>query len=58
MAKALQAGACALAMPDAMKIGGVTGWLRAAALERGSGVRVPRLEDNVPISWVSIESPI
>jgi len=32
MFKALSAGACRLAMPDAMKIGGVTGWLRASAL--------------------------
>lgn len=38
MAKALQAGACDLAMPDAMKIGGVTGWLRAAALAQSHGV--------------------
>jgi len=38
MAKALQAGACDLAMPDAMKIGGVTGWLRAAALAQTHGV--------------------
>lgn len=32
MARSLAAGACDLAMPDAMKIGGVSGWLRAAAL--------------------------
>ncbi len=32
MAASLAAGACDLGMPDAMKIGGVTGWLRAAAL--------------------------
>ena len=38
MAKALAAGACDLAMPDAMKIGGVTGWLRAAALAQVHGV--------------------
>ena len=38
MAKALDAGACDLAMPDAMKIGGVTGWLRAAALAQVRGV--------------------
>jgi mandelate racemase len=29
MQKAIAAGACDLAMPDVMKIGGVTGWLRA-----------------------------
>lgn len=38
MFKALQAGACRLAMPDAMKIGGVTGWLRASALAQQFGV--------------------
>ncbi|MBS0449371.1 MAG: mandelate racemase [Proteobacteria bacterium] len=32
MQRALEAGACDLAMPDIMKIGGVTGWLKAAAL--------------------------
>jgi mandelate racemase len=32
MAEALAAGACDLAMPDLNRIGGVTGWLRAAAL--------------------------
>jgi mandelate racemase len=29
MANAIAAGACDLAMPDLMKIGGVTGWIRA-----------------------------
>lgn len=38
MLRALQAGACDLAMPDAMKIGGVTGWLRAAALAQAHGL--------------------
>lgn len=38
MQRALDAGACDLAMPDAMKIGGVTGWLRAAALAQVHGV--------------------
>ena len=32
MFKAVQARACDLAMPDLMKIGGVTGWQRASAL--------------------------
>jgi len=32
MATALASKACDLAMPDAIRIGGVTGWLRAAAL--------------------------
>jgi mandelate racemase len=38
MAKSLAAGACDLGMPDAMKIGGVTGWLRAAALAQTAGL--------------------
>lgn len=37
MAKALDCGATDLAMPDAMKIGGVTGWLRAGALAQARG---------------------
>lgn len=37
---ALDAGASDLVMPDVMKIGGVTGWLRAAALAHAKGVRV------------------
>jgi mandelate racemase len=37
---ALEAGASDYVMPDAMKIGGVTGWLRAAALAEVAGVRV------------------
>jgi mandelate racemase len=32
VAKSLEARACDYGMPDAMKIGGVTGWLRTAAL--------------------------
>lgn len=32
MRRALEAGAVDLCMPDAMKIGGVTGWMRAAAM--------------------------
>lgn len=38
MARSLEAGASDLAMPDAMKIGGVTGWLRAAALAEAAGM--------------------
>ena len=38
MAKSLEAGACDYGMPDAMKIGGVTGWLRTAALAESSGL--------------------
>ena len=39
MHKALMAGAVDLCMPDAMKIGGVTGWMRAAAM--AAAHRVP-----------------
>ena len=38
MATFLQQGSCDYAMPDAMKIGGVTGWLRAAALAEAAGI--------------------
>jgi mandelate racemase len=38
MQRAIAAGACDLAMPDAMKIGGVTGWLRASALAQAAGI--------------------
>lgn len=37
---ALEAGASDLVMPDVMKIGGVTGWLRAAALAQTHGIRM------------------
>src|ERR671921_202155 len=36
--KSLEAGACDYGMPDVMKIGGVTGWVRAAALAEPSGL--------------------
>jgi mandelate racemase len=38
MAEALAAGAADLVMPDPQQIGGVTGWLRAAALAHAAGV--------------------
>lgn len=38
MQRALDAGACDLGMPDVMKIGGVTGWLKAAALAEMRGL--------------------
>ncbi len=38
MEKALTAGACDYFMPDAVKIGGVSGWLRAAALAEAIGM--------------------
>lgn len=37
---AIEAGASDLVMPDVMKIGGVTGWMRAAALAHAHGLRV------------------
>lgn len=40
MAQALAAGACDYVMPDAERIGGVTGWVRAAALAQGAGVEM------------------
>jgi mandelate racemase len=38
MQRAIAAGACDLAMPDLMKIGGVSGWLKAAALAQVHGI--------------------
>ena len=38
--RALQKKACDLVMPDFMRIGGVTGWLRAAAIAGAAGVPV------------------
>jgi mandelate racemase len=40
MAMSLAAGASDLGMPDAMKIGGVTGWLQAAALADAAGMPI------------------
>ena len=40
MSKAVAAGASDLAMVDVMKIGGVTGWLKAAALAEAAGLPV------------------
>jgi mandelate racemase len=40
MALSLAAGASDLGMPDAMKIGGVTGWLQAAALAQSAGMPI------------------
>ena len=36
--RALQAKACDLMMPDFMRIGGVTGWMRAAAIAGAAGI--------------------
>ena len=40
MQKAVAAGAGDFAMPDVMKIGGVTGWLEAASLAKAHGLPV------------------
>ncbi|MDO8903223.1 enolase C-terminal domain-like protein [Hydrogenophaga sp.] len=40
MAMCLRFGASDLGMPDAMKIGGVTGWLQAAALAEAAGLPI------------------
>ena len=40
MAQALAARACDYAMPDAQRIGGVTGWMRAAALAQAAGMEM------------------
>jgi len=40
LAHALEARAADYVMPDVMKIGGVTGWLRASALAGARGIRV------------------
>jgi mandelate racemase len=38
MHKAIQKNACDLVMPDFMRIGGVTGWMRAAAIAGAAGI--------------------
>jgi mandelate racemase len=40
MAQALAAEACDFAMPDVQRIGGVTGWMRAAALAQAAGMEM------------------
>jgi mandelate racemase len=40
MAQAIAARACDLVMPDAERIGGVTGWMRAAALAQSAGLEM------------------
>jgi mandelate racemase len=54
MAKALSAGACDLVMPDLMKIGGVTGWLRAASLAQAA--RLPMASHLFPEITVHLMS--
>ena len=40
MAQAIAAGSCDYVMPDAQRIGGVIGWMRAAALAQGAGLEM------------------
>jgi mandelate racemase len=40
MAQAIDARCCDYVMPDAQRIGGVTGWMRAAALAQGAGLEM------------------
>jgi mandelate racemase len=40
MRSALSAKACDFVMPDVQRIGGVTGWLRAAALAHAAGIEM------------------
>ncbi len=40
MAQAIAAGSCDYVMPDAQRIGGVTGWMRAAALAQAAGIEM------------------
>jgi mandelate racemase len=40
MARAIEAEACDLAMPDLMKIGGITGWLKAMALAEAASLPI------------------
>lgn len=40
MQHAIEAGASDYMMPDVMKVGGVTGWMRAAALGEAHGIRL------------------
>ena len=40
MAQAIAARCCDYVMPDAQRIGGVTGWMRAAALAQGAGLEM------------------
>jgi mandelate racemase len=40
MAQAIASGCCDYVMPDAQRIGGITGWQRAAALAQGAGLEM------------------
>nr|WP_279571296.1 enolase C-terminal domain-like protein [Paraburkholderia sp. BL10I2N1] len=49
-ATAIDAGAPDNLMPDVMKVGGVTGWMRVAAMAQANGLTERR--STVPIDWV------
>ena len=40
MAQAIAAGCCDYVMPDAQRIGGITGWMRSAAMAQGAGLEM------------------
>jgi len=40
MAQAVAAGCCDYVMPDAQRVGGATGWMRAAAIAQGAGLEM------------------
>jgi mandelate racemase len=71
MAKGLAAGASDYVMVDLMKIGGISGWLRAAALAEPSGIRLsshlfPEVSAHLMavtptahwLEWLDLASPI
>jgi len=71
MAKSLEAQASDVVMVDAMKIGGVSGWLRAAALAEPGGIRLsshlfPEISVHLMavtptahwLEWLDLASPV
>jgi mandelate racemase len=40
VAQAIAAGCCDYVMPDVQRIGGVTGWMRSAAMAQGAGLEM------------------
>ena len=40
MAQAIAAGCCDYVMPDVQRIGGITGWMRSAAMAQGAGLEM------------------
>lgn len=71
LARSIEAGASSLLMPDAMKIGGITGWMRAAALAASAGIPVSShlfieasahllaaTENRHLLEWLDIAAPV